>query len=505
MRKLIGLVVILAALVLGSYYGMGIITERTLKKDVNLINQSNGLLVDILQYDRGWFSSAAKLKWRLHVPERLVKNTDGQSTTVPAQDFTVDMPLSIYHGPIIFADGIKFGFGYAHTDLSLPQPYDTKFATEFTPESTKPQLKASVLVNYLNRSRLRLDVPAFKLIAKENGGVMEWLGMRNDITVSSHLNRVKGNFIIDGINVIKNTMHVTVGKVSSDYKLNQSSNGLYVGSATFAFPSLRIMNGEQKIFELEQFNMETSSDIDDGLFNSYFKSSIEKMLTNGKSYGPGLLQMSLKNIDAQVLADLNEQANKMQQSQGTDRERQQQLLMLLPQLPKLFSRGAEFQISKLHFVMPEGEVAGNMSIVLPKGETSNPFQLIQKIEGTGMLKVPVVFVKELMQQSAKQKLEKPGLQQAMVEQMQNNTQAENPTTTAPAPNEQGQVEQAQKPQVVVVDINQQAKQQADQTLADMVQTGLLTVKGADYVIEFKLVDGQLSVNGRPFSTDMVKF
>ena len=47
MKKLIGLVVIIAALVLGGYYGMGLVTERTLKKNVAIINQSNCLFVDV--------------------------------------------------------------------------------------------------------------------------------------------------------------------------------------------------------------------------------------------------------------------------------------------------------------------------------------------------------------------------------------------------------------------------------------------------------------------------
>ena len=73
MKKLAGLIIILAVLILGGYYGMGVLTERTIKKNIEVINQSNGLFAQIEQYNRGWFSSDAKIKWRLHVPERWLK------------------------------------------------------------------------------------------------------------------------------------------------------------------------------------------------------------------------------------------------------------------------------------------------------------------------------------------------------------------------------------------------------------------------------------------------
>ena len=72
MKKLAGLVIILAALVLGGYYGMGVLTEKTIRKNIEVIDQSNGLHAEIEQYDRGLFSSEAKIKWQLHIPERIV-------------------------------------------------------------------------------------------------------------------------------------------------------------------------------------------------------------------------------------------------------------------------------------------------------------------------------------------------------------------------------------------------------------------------------------------------
>ncbi|WP_133128334.1 YdgA family protein [Legionella nagasakiensis] len=523
MKKLIGLVVIILVLVLGSYYGTGLITERTLKKNVNMINQSNGLYVDVEQYDRGWFTSQAKFKWHLHVPERITKDQNDQSKVIPAQDYAMDMPLTIYHGPVIFSNvGIRFGLGYAHTVLTLPQPYAEQFSTVFSNQSTRPTLNLSVLVNYLNKSRLRIELPAFTLIAKEGKGQFEWLGMTSDVTVSSSLSTIDGDLTIDGIKIIKDSMNAVIGKITSNYDLHQTKEGLYLGEANFSFPSLMINNKDQKIFELEQFDIHTSSDVDGGLFNSYLKTSLEQIVTNGKKYGPGILKVSLKNLDAEVLAQINEQVNRMQQ--GSAQERQKALLVLLPELPKLFNKGAKFEISEMSFAMPEGTVAGHVLVSLPKSDSSNPFQLIQQVEGEGKFKIPAIVLKGLIVASLKQQLmQQPALPQAIAEQMKKDGQSENNVTgsadeemakhsdASDEQNQEAQNESSQDTSATAsairspADVEKQATMQTEERLSSLVQAGILKTEGNDYTIELKLENGQLSVNGQPFNPAMMKF
>ena len=550
MKKLIGLVVILAALVLGGYYGMGLVTERTLKKNVDVVNQSNGLFVDVESYDRGWFTSVTKLNWRFHIPEHLTKNPDGQSITVPAQDYKVQMPLTIYHGPIIFTDtGVQFGLGYAHSDMEIPQAYVEKFSNTFSAQSIKPRLNLSLFVNYLNNSRFHIGMPSFKLIAKQGGEQFEWYGMDSSVSISSSLQNIDGSLDIDGAILTKNKMKATLGKVKSEYALHQTNTGLYLGEASLSLPSLVVTENDQKVLDIEQFGLHSSSDVASGLFNSYFKTSLDKVTAQGKTYGPAVLEMSIKNLDAQVLADINQQANKMQQ--GADSERQQALIAMLPELPKLFSKGAQFEVSKLSLIMPEGVIAGDLLVSLPKGDSGNPFQLLQKVQGHGKLKITAAVLKELVMASVKQKLlSQPTKNEAAVTAAPSTTDtvtAAEPTKTvestvavepakaaepavtaepekagdsatvvappaspasAVASDTQGQptgVSPEQNKPMTVAEVEQQATAQTDLKLSTLVQSGLLTLQGSEYVIEVNLLQGQLSVNGKPFNPAMMQF
>jgi uncharacterized protein YdgA (DUF945 family) len=485
MKKLAGLIIILAVLVLGGYYGMGVLTERTIKQNVEVINQSNGLFADIEQYNRGWFSSDAKIKWRLHVPERVVKDADGKSQTVPAQDYQMEMPLVVHHGPFIFADNrVRFGMGYAQTEFPFPEQYNKQFDEMFSKDSMKPQLNLNIFVNYLNKSTVELALPDFKLISKDGTGNFDWMGMTSTTYMSSNLDKVEGDIVIKGMAVAKDDTKITMGKVTSEYDLHQTPGGLYLGDATFTLPSFNVVVKDQKMFEISEFILNSSSDIEESLFNTHFTLELKSLFANGQSYGPAELEISLRNLDADVLSRINQQATAMQN--GTDAERQQAMMALLPELPKLFSKGAEFEISKLNVKLPQGTVDGSLLVSLPKSDSTNPFEMIQKVQGNAKLRVPTAVVKQLMQQSVIQQIAKqPEMQQALIQQLQGNDPAK-ANQAAPTP-------------------EQLAAMQTDKQIAALEQSGLITTDGSDYVVEVALDQGKFSVNGKPFDPSMLKF
>ncbi|CAM2817319.1 putative membrane protein YdgA-like protein [Legionella steigerwaltii] len=486
MKKFTGLVIILAVLILGGYYGMGVLTERTIRKNIEVIDQSNGLYAEIEQYNKGLFSSDAKIKWRLHIPERVVKDANGQPQTLPAQDFNMETPLTIHHGPVIFANNrLRFGFGYAESVFPFPSQYNEQFDAQFTKDSVKPQLDLSIFVNYLNESTVDFKIPNFKLIAKDGSGNFAWLGMDSRTTMSSGMKKVEGKIKLDGIDAIKDDTKFTLSKVSSDYDLHETPAGLYLGDANFILPAFAVFVKDQKMFEIIELAIKTDSDIEQHLFNTHFNVTLKSILANGQNYGPGELEVALRNLDADVLAKINQQTTAMQN--GNDMQRQQAMLALLPELPKLFNKGAEFEISKLSLKIPQGQIEGNLFVTLPKGENANPFEMMQKIQGKAKLQVPAEAVKEVMKQSVIQQIaKKPELQQTLTQQLQANQTAAQ--TNQPAPT-----------------VEQLAEMQTNKQINALQQSGLITVQGTDFVIEASLDQGKFTINGKPYDPSMMKF
>ncbi|HHT0592499.1 TPA: YdgA family protein [Legionella anisa] len=489
MKKLTGLIIILAVLILGGYYGMGFLTERTIRKNIEVIDQSNGLYAEIEQYNRGLFDSEAQIKWQLHIPERVVKDENGQLQTLPAQDYNMVMPLTIHHGPIIYANHkLRFGLGYAEAVFPFPEQYNQQFDTQFTKESIKPKLDLSIFVNYLNESTVDFKVPNFKLIAKDGSGNLEWLGMDSSTTMSSGMGKVAGKVVLDGLHATKDDTKITLSKVSSDYDLHETPAGLYLGDANFSLPSFDVYVKDQKMFSINDLTIKSDSDIEQHLFNTNFNLALKSVLANGQNYGPGELQVALRNIDADVLAKINEQTAAMQN--GNEMQRQQAMLALLPEVPKLFSKGAEFEISKLSFTIPQGLIEGNMFVTMPKGENANPFEMMQKIQGKARLQVPAEAVKAVMKQSVLQQIaKKPDLQQTLTQQLQASQaagQTNQPAAPTPTP-------------------EQLAEMQTNKQINALQQNGLIVAQGKDFVIEVSLDQGKFTINGKPYDPSMMKF
>ncbi len=485
MKKLAGLAVILAVLILGSYYGMGIITERTLKKSIAMIDQSNGVLVEVDQYHRGLHRSTALLNWRIQVPARTTKNQEGVLVTVPAQEYKMQVPLDISHGPIMFVDSkLKFGLGYARSHIALDKAYADQFAKAYTAESTAPTVSLVLFVNYLNDSTLDVNMPMFKLIAKEGMSQFEWQGMNAETHISSGYKKVKGRVTINGTIFQKDKASVTLGKVVSDFDLHRTPLRLYLGDGNISISSLVVMQESRKELDVKEFDAHSTSDIKDGLLSTHVKLTLSKLLTADKVYGPALLDMSLSNLDAETFVKINKQANDLQH--GSEADQQKALLMLMPELPKLLSKGARFEISDLSVGMPEGQLKGNVLVTLPVEGTDNPFQLMQKITGQGKVMLSEAVLKHLMNDSAKALLQQQEAVQASAE----------PAVAEVAP-VQAPVQQIDDPAVIT--------KLANEKLANMVQSGLLSLQGSDYVIEFKLAEGKLEINGKPFSSAMLTF
>lgn len=521
MKKIMGLVIILVALVLGGYFAMGLITEKRVKHDLQAINKSNGISVKIADYKRGFYTSRATLDWRLHVPERIIPGPSGQSELVPAKDYDLRMPLTIHHGPIIIADKkIKFGVGYASSVVPLPEKYLKDFNEMFKPGSTHPQLNLSIFVNYLANSRVEMTVPAFKLLLKK-GGEMEWKGMTSIVKFPQDAAKVKGGITFDGLQLQNDMIKAQVEKADVTYNFHKSVEGLYIGNLGLSLPSIQVNNKTEKLFGLTDFDIQSSSDVNAGLFQSQLVMSVDKIYSAGKEYGPGKITTTIKNLDAVVLARIHQQANS---AQGSNLERQQSLLAILPEVPKLLAQGPEFEISELSFVMPQGTIDGTLSLSLPKDEQANPFELFYKIKGKGKLKVPAEVVTFVLNEINKEKVvsqiavpkaadaapaavSAPAVDAAKSEETRADaTKPVDAVATNADANAKLALPQAQAtPEKSAKDIGEQVASMTKTQLDAMLSSGFLVKDGNYFLINAELDKAHLIVNGKPFNAAMLKF
>ncbi|MDF1646445.1 MAG: YdgA family protein [Legionellaceae bacterium] len=509
MKKLLGITVLLIVVLLGAYFSTGLITERTLKKNLKTLNQANGLAVDLVGYHRGLFKSTADVTWRMQLPEKVVKNDDGHSLVVPPKTYTFDMPLTVYHGPILIKNNrVRFGLGAARGELSLPDAYASEFSDMFSEQSTKPILGINLFVTYLNKTHLEVDLPAFQLLTKQGKNQFEWLGMNSDLRFSPEGSRLQGHFALDGLRLVGQKFRVILNKVSSAYDVHKAKNGLFLGEASLNLPVLQVADKQQTEFALKQLELNSKSILKEDLFDSSFSAAFATLVSRDKTYGPAKFEVAIKKLDANVLAELNQRINQLQQADTMGGQTQQLLLSLLPDLPKLLGKGAIFEVSTLKMGLPEGAIDGSIQIVFPlQSEKMSPLQVLPKISGEGHLNVPAPFLKSLLVRSFKQQLIRAHEETST--KKQDNQQGPDKKPLSPsilnAETKDADEQNNTAAPVTLAEIDQQAVHHADQKLADLMQMGALQAKGADYVLELKLSSGRLLVNGHPFHSGMLSF
>ncbi|MBN9231099.1 MAG: hypothetical protein BGO90_08770 [Legionella sp. 40-6] len=481
MKKLAGLIIILAALVLGGYYVTGYLTEKNIRKNVEAIDKTNASKVAIKEYKRGWFTSDAVFDTQMHFPEQTISSADGQVKKIPAQDYNLELPIRIYHGPVILSHGkVHFGLGYAESVIPFPKQYDADFNTVFTEQSQKPQLDLSLFVNFLNQSTFNAEVPAFNLFGKADNLRINWLGLDVKNTMTPEMDKLNGGMYLKGVQVSKQDMNADLDKLTVDYDLKLLPSGLYIGRGDFLLPALKVEAQGKKLIELSNLDFKSGSDIHDNLLNTHLDLTLQSLFAQDRSYGPGELKLAIRNLDADILARINKQTAGMQNA--TDLQRQQALIAVLPEIPKVFAKGAELEISKFDLKLPQGVMEGNLFIQLPVEDSANPLMMMQKIHGKGHLKVPAAAVREVFQKSVMQQMAKqPEYQQALTQEL-------TPPGATPAPGAE-----------------QLAAMQADKQLNLLQQNGLVVAQGSDFVLDMTLEQGKLMVNGKPFDASMLKF
>ncbi len=465
MKKMVvwsGVIISGVALVVGAYFGMGLLTERTLEHTISMLDQSNGVWVELTNYQRGLFRSRALLTWKLRVPAHSMLNKDGQHVNVPEAMYQMPMPLLIQHGPLgISQDHVYLGLGYAQTSMELPTEVNDVFDKNYTTGSIKPKINVSFSVNYLNSTHVSVVVPRFKVISKKDNHKFEWLGMTSETQIANQGKRVRGTFALSGVEWQQNQVSLLIGPVESNYDLHPSASGLYMGDARVVFSSLRMTEQGKTLINMDNMRLDSSSNVLNMLFQSQAKLAVEQILFQDHKYGPMNVDASIKNLDSDVLAKINQQLT--DSSPDSKMNGQRILFTVLPEIPALVNKGAIFAVHELNLKLPEGDVHGSMHLVFPKENISNPIHLSQKISGGLKLTIGSQVLKKWM------------------------------TLWINHPWGSKKVEATtDNPEAL-----------ADSRIASMFQAGVLAKDGQDDSIELKLSNGHVLVNGHPFTASML--
>lgn len=467
MKKWIGYLLSQVVLVLIIYDLMGLMVQNTLGNIINKIPKNPIMTTKIDKFQHGWFSSKALWIFKMHIPAQTITDKNGVPKTEPPLDFEMTLPITIKHGPIIFTnDGIRFGIGTI---------------------TTQPETHYGAFINYLNRIIIEYNLPSFGTHVKEVSNNEEfqfnWMGLSALLSISSNIDKLDSYLKLYGIDGSGNNSVFKIGEITYSFNSKRIQEWLWIGKSHFNISSISVTSNNQNILDLQEFDFILSSDIKNEALNFYCKLSLQKLLANNQNYSPAILKLSLKNLDPEIMAKLNKQTFNMLQTSDSHLVG----LSLATELPKLLSKGSVLELSEMTINLPEGKIVGNFKISLPKTEINDLSKAMQQAHGQGYFKAPTTIVKELMTSSIKSNLSN------VSQQIEQTSPTQDVSAQSPA-----------NPTSRTPDLDEEAKKQTNQILKKLVEKGFLKIKDKDYVLQFKLENQQLIVNGKLFTPDMLR-
>ncbi len=478
MKKIIALSMVLLGLLLASYYGMGVLTERNLKHSLGTMHDSNKYKVKVANYRRGFFKSKAIINVEIISLAKVIEH-NGRKIFKPSHTYFTAVPLVIYHGPIIFAGSMpRFGLGYSDSHITVPGQYIKNFDNKYTKNSTRPELDVNIFVSYAANTSINISAPKFRLISNNKNSNFEWQGMSSHIDVSRDLNDINGKVDVKGLSWMQDKVLTVLKEVNSYFKLYKGDFDLYLGDSGVHVPSVVVSNDSATLIELVDLDFKSNSFINKKLFNSSLQATLDKFYINQKTYENCSLALYVRNLDAKKLIEVNNKIKRVQN--GTERQRKQAVLSILPDLPELLNKGAEIEISDFSVDMQEGNIRSSFILSLPHDKNRNPFYLIQKARGSGHIQITKSLLSMLLQDLY----------------AKYDSKAETIDNSSKALNADNQTKDVKETDLASI--------RAQNKISELLKQGFLLDTDANYVADIRIVQGRIMINDKPFSMGILR-
>lgn len=472
MKKILGWTGVLSVLCASSYYFTGVLSQRALEHVLRDIHQTKGVDLKLVEYQRGWLSSQARIEWNVQVPETQTTLPNGQAQVLKAFDYHFNIPVTLDHGPVMFAHReLKFGLGYAEVDVPIiPEAYQKQISGLLDASSTYPRFQAGLQLSFLNQAQLCTKIAAFEWLTRARDASFKFLGFDARSSFSLDLSKMQGNLDFKGAKFDKKDKSVFLDHIQGSYHLIKSPLNLLTGSIQMALDSFQMGSMGKNLLNIKKFSMASTTKENQDLFNAQLIMNLEGLTLDAQSYGPGQFDVSLNQLDAKTLANIQQQLQSL--STVSLVNRQKILFGLLTEIPKLLAQNPELKLAQFSFKIPEGTVMGQGTLSIPKGSSNNPFQMLTHMQGQGHFQLPKNWLNAVFFTALQTKLE---------------------TSTA----------SSSDPTILSKPHDIQAL--VDKRMNALMTSGVLVQKDQNLLLDWTLDQGRLLINGQPFTPSMLDF
>lgn len=442
-EKIVGAIVVTAAVATGSSYWIGSQVEEGFRESVDWAARY-GVTVSVVDYQRGFFGATA----RTDVVLQMASAEDPSVT----EAVTVPFIHNIRHGPLR-ALGVS---ARIHSEAQLAEEGSAHLNEMFgaDPFEGKAPLVAKTVVGLGGRRHSRIVSPKFEAVMNEDQTKVFWDGLNGEIDFDSSLSHKKTNIVVGGLSFMRGDEDIfQTGRITfkSDMTLVKGFERVYTSTKDFVLEKFRFQgksdSGAIRNVEFENFRFKGGMAVKDGALNMEIEFDADKMLVEGeaKETADNLkLVFLLENIDAKAYDDI------LQAVLDGQEENEEAKMALLQRKPV-------FSVKEASGRWPEGLATGSFRIAYD-GDAKDPSAV--GLSGDLQLVLPRALV--LRHLSSQVSVE-------ITDSLEDGEE---------------------------VNVSEETTKQVDEQMAAMLEKGIFAEKGDTLVVDAHFRSGELNINGK---------
>jgi uncharacterized protein YdgA (DUF945 family) len=387
-------VVLLAALWAGATYWFGVKAEQQYRAWLQQATPSPYLKFVNESYTRGFSTSQARTVME-------IQTVPGASAANPPLKIT--LAHDITHGPLPFgksADGtfqFKPLLAIIETRLLLKADSPRELTELYVQVPEVQSMKDHTMVYLNGHGEEHFVIPAFKRSFGDADKVaVDWQGLSLQVNFSADFKRFTASLNAPGVEAVGKDGRLKIKDVKSGFKVEEGLGGLSLGEVSFELGGLEFAEqkprGTQSLL-IGGFKTSASNQAVGDNVNCSVAIRTEQVKLDEAQYGPGVLEMEFRNLDAASLARLQQIARDAQMSppqQSPDQLKMMMLARYAEVLPNLLKKSPEVEISKLEIKTPEGDFTGKAKLTFDgtkSGGSANLLALVGAIAAQAEFKV----------------------------------------------------------------------------------------------------------------------
>ncbi len=470
MRTILVIIIVLVIALLLTPFWYGMRAEDEYNNLIETISKYENLEIVSKKYNRGWLISSSEIKYTL-------QDAENENIQISQRDM-------LYHGPIplgLLSKGkimLKPVMAVIETDADFKSDSKEKFAELI---NSVPEAHFQTTLSLSGNGTTEVSVPPAndKL---EDGTKLNWSGLDGYINFSPDLSSVSSVFNSSGFEIEDDKALVRIKGINVESNLNYPAENYKnpLGDMSVNIEELhsegKETDGPNKVI-INNFVIRASTSQQGNLLGHDHSLEIGSITVGGNSYGPGIYELEIRNVDKAAFEEIQLAVTESQNSEGVY-ETDMISAQIMKTLPTLIKSSPEIEITKLSITTDEGEITGH-AIIKASGDSLNSEELA----------VNPIFLMAAISADITLSVSKPLMDNLFkdykIEEISDELLSSNKTL----PSEE--------------ELQAMGNERAQAEIKDMLDQKILILKDGKYELEASYSLGQITLNGNPLDLSAI--